>query len=995
MRRFPTPPLALLCLALLGTVPAGAAPVVADDAVAVIAWEPSAADGEPPEALREALAVLPWSAARQTAGDLLAHLAAGDEATPVRSIARVLRALLTEAAPMAGMFTACPALAAALDGTGIPLPDRGFALTAGAPERPAWLAALGGLSLVARFDAAGAAQLDRLLAALADCEAVRGEPLAADAPGLELTRFRLAGIFSLALGRAGDTLVLSPDPERARALLERATDGAGALLPPLESGPAGGLRLRLDFAAVAAVLGADTTGAPAPEVTARILAALRTLGRYDLAFAVTRHGLLGRSRLAVDAQGGDTALRDLLLCRDCAVDAGVAAPAGAVQVTSRHLDLAGWVDYADEWVRLASGGRQGLRGWLAREHGLDLDQALLAWLGTESHRVLLAPLDSRLGSLLWLPPQALVLPVRDAGAARAGLAAIAEAAGAMPLERLMAGATGEPFDLPGAGSWTQQTRRYRGVEVVETYAGPLASFAHAIARDRLILATPAHAMNRMLDATLDGERPMRLARGPGMPAGAYALSRQDSAAVFSGLQELLAVMAQPAAYFTAQWLRAGPGGPGGGQSAQGQATVGPLAGTLTLPEGGSSVSVDGHLGATTPAPRDFRLEGLEPGTPVTVSLTSDAFDTYLSLIDVAAGGIIRENDDAPDTRRSAITFRPRAGTTYWVRVGSYADGGSGPYRLRAVPAAPAAEPPPPAGPALDVSAGPDSLAGELTPAARPLRYRIEGIPGRREVSVALASNAFDTYLYLVDPVLGAVLAENDDAPDTTRSALSFIAEPGREYWVQVDSYQSAEGGPFTLSASTGPAGSAVPEVIQPVDTTGIEPRALIVAGDAVSGRLGLPEGASVHHDFALDGLDAGDLLQVDLEATAFDTYLYLVDAASGAFLMENDDHAGSLDRSRLVFEALPGREYVLRAASFGGEGTGPYRLRVTRVAAADDGSAVAERPEPPGFGALLTLYGLLPRTAEVLAGHVGEGGSYGVVRGDTVIGESLVPWRGR
>jgi hypothetical protein len=77
----------------------------------------------------------------------------------------------------------------------------------------------------------------------------------------------------------------------------------------------------------------------------------------------------------------------------------------------------------------------------------------------------------------------------------------------------------------------------------------------------------------------------------------------------------------------------------------------------------------------------YRLPSLPAGTEVTVALTSDAFDTYLYLIDPDAGAYLAENDDAPDTSRSQITYVSDGATRPWVGASTWGSFGSGPYRL--------------------------------------------------------------------------------------------------------------------------------------------------------------------------------------------------------------------------------------------------------------------------------------------------------------------------
>lgn len=60
----------------------------------------------------------------------------------------------------------------------------------------------------------------------------------------------------------------------------------------------------------------------------------------------------------------------------------------------------------------------------------------------------------------------------------------------------------------------------------------------------------------------------------------------------------------------------------------------------------------------------------------------------------------------------------------------------------------------------------------------------------------------DTYLYLYDVDAGVVIADNDDAPDTNRSELVFVAEAGVRYAVIASSWGGNDVGDITLEAFT-------------------------------------------------------------------------------------------------------------------------------------------------------------------------------------------------
>lgn len=79
--------------------------------------------------------------------------------------------------------------------------------------------------------------------------------------------------------------------------------------------------------------------------------------------------------------------------------------------------------------------------------------------------------------------------------------------------------------------------------------------------------------------------------------------------------------------------------------------------------------------------RDYTLE-LTEGDQVAVDLTSDEFDTLVSLI-APDGSTLGENDDGPDGSTNSLLFaRITQGGKYTVRVRSYAGDGVGPFTLK-------------------------------------------------------------------------------------------------------------------------------------------------------------------------------------------------------------------------------------------------------------------------------------------------------------------------
>lgn len=78
---------------------------------------------------------------------------------------------------------------------------------------------------------------------------------------------------------------------------------------------------------------------------------------------------------------------------------------------------------------------------------------------------------------------------------------------------------------------------------------------------------------------------------------------------------------------------------------------------------------------------DYVVE-LEEGDQITIDVTSDSFDTIVSLL-TPDGLTIGENDDGPDgTTNSLLFMRIQRSGTYIIRVRAFGAGGGGPFNLK-------------------------------------------------------------------------------------------------------------------------------------------------------------------------------------------------------------------------------------------------------------------------------------------------------------------------
>ena len=214
----------------------------------------------------------------------------------------------------------------------------------------------------------------------------------------------------------------------------------------------------------------------------------------------------------------------------------------------------------------------------------------------------------------------------------------------------------------------------------------------------------------------------------------------------------------------------------------------------------------------------YELTGFNVGDTVAATLTSESFDTYLTLIATTEEGreVILENDDFDGSySESQVAFTVEEGVIeYVVEAASYAGEGAGAYSLRfeVVDA-----------PSVDLESFTpysseftdevtDSVAvgetkeGELqTSEVTTLAdyHELSGFNAGDEVTVNLTSTEFDPYLYIIDATNESYVAENDDFDDSYEvSQVSFIAQEGVTYLVKATSFDGSGEGNYELVIDT-------------------------------------------------------------------------------------------------------------------------------------------------------------------------------------------------
>ena len=210
-------------------------------------------------------------------------------------------------------------------------------------------------------------------------------------------------------------------------------------------------------------------------------------------------------------------------------------------------------------------------------------------------------------------------------------------------------------------------------------------------------------------------------------------------------------------------------------------------------------------------------------------------------------------------------------------------------------------------------------------------YLLTDVTAGQQVTVNLEASSFDTYIQVVNIITGEVIAENDDITDNnTNSRLTFTVRPDAEYLIRVTSFdQDNEGvGNYTLTTS---ASSPIVGAIAP--------------GQSIDGALSNTDlrdpgnEGSYSDDYQLNGVAAGQQVQINLNSDQFDTYLQLVDAVTGQVISINDDTNPDTTNSQLTFTAAAGVQYLVRASSYEDETLGNYTLSVAPL--------LSSPPPPP------------------------------------------------
>ncbi len=199
-------------------------------------------------------------------------------------------------------------------------------------------------------------------------------------------------------------------------------------------------------------------------------------------------------------------------------------------------------------------------------------------------------------------------------------------------------------------------------------------------------------------------------------------------------------------------------------------------------------TVNGTLTEAAPS-ATYTLQA-EAGQVVTVTLTSEDFDTYLSILD-GSGNVLAENDDNIGTNSAIQTFALPQGTSYQILVESYSQHSSsgaetGAYTLSVVEQQIAH---------IEYT---QSVTDSLTDGLLSQDYVFSGQAGDAVV-ITLNSDDFDSYLSLRDSS-GNEIVTNDDSGGTLNSQIGPYTLPATgSYTIRASSLGGSSTGAYTLT----------------------------------------------------------------------------------------------------------------------------------------------------------------------------------------------------
>ncbi len=202
-------------------------------------------------------------------------------------------------------------------------------------------------------------------------------------------------------------------------------------------------------------------------------------------------------------------------------------------------------------------------------------------------------------------------------------------------------------------------------------------------------------------------------------------------------------------------------------------------------------------------PHDVWTFEAEAGDGVSITMRSDAFDTYLVLLG-PDGGVVAEDDDGAGELNSMIMTRIAVSGRYEIAASSYGSG-EGAYTLTVERVDPSGLLDPTRAIQITPIAFGDDVEGSLDRSDALYRmrdafsdtYAFEAEAGT-PIDISMQSDAFDTFIALIGPN-GSSIATDDDGGQGVNSHLQTTATADGTYRIVATSFSGDITGPYTLS----------------------------------------------------------------------------------------------------------------------------------------------------------------------------------------------------
>lgn len=323
---------------------------------------------------------------------------------------------------------------------------------------------------------------------------------------------------------------------------------------------------------------------------------------------------------------------------------------------------------------------------------------------------------------------------------------------------------------------------------------------------------------------------------------------------------------------------------------------------------------DSVTGSASGTPVVYSI-GLEADQTISISLTSDDFDTLVRLQD-AMGAEVARDDDGGDGLNSLLVYTAASTSSYSIVVDSFGGSPTGSFTLSISEGDTSGDD---MGSTGDFSFefGQATLPDVREPIA--VGQRVEG--NTTEVlgyDVALEAGqcylmqfgspdgSFDPTLTVFDPALNEV-AFNDDGGGNLNALLPYCAAESGTYALMGASFAGTPNGTYALTI----------DPVQRVALTDANGEALRTP---VTGELA----ASGPTAYTFQA-EAGQAALISLTSDDFDTFVAVTDAATGKELASDDDSGEDLN-SLLFFQVPSSGSYGIQARSFSSAGAGTFTL---------------------------------------------------------------------